>query len=84
MEGLYYFRGGTWIEYKPRQVVQDDPRWTQSLQKKAGALYATAFRKGYSDEKAHTLAEAYIFQQMYEGLRYSNELEDQLKELMGL
>jgi hypothetical protein len=84
MEVMYFFRNGTWIEYKPRQVVQEDPRWTPSLQKKAGAFYATAITKRYSEEKAHTLAEAYIFQQMYEGLRYSNQLEDELKHIMGL
>ena len=84
MESKYYFRGGNWIEYKPRQVVLDDPRWTTSLQKKAGAIYATALTKKCSEEKAHTLAEAYIFQQMYEGLRYSKELEEELKRLMDL
>ena len=84
MEPLYYFRAGKWIEYKSREVVKDDPRWTPSLQKKAGALYATAITKKFSEQKAHTLAEAYIFQQMYEGLRYSKELEQELKMLMDL
>ena len=84
MDVNHYYRKGKWIEYSPRIVVLEDARWSHEQRKIAGAVYATAISRGHSVEKAHTLAEAYVFQQIYGGLKYSKELEEELKMIMDL
>ena len=83
MEVLAVFRGGRWIQYTPRIAMTADPRITGILRQKAAAVYGTALQKGFQEERAHTLAEAAVFKQMYEEISYDKSLEMDLKKLTG-
>lgn len=75
MEVLAVFRGGRWMEYKPRITLMADPRITGPLRQKAAAVYVTALQKGFQEERAHTLAEALVFRDLYEELVFDEALE---------
>lgn len=68
MEVLAVFRGGRWIHYSPRATLLADPRITYPLKQRAAAAYVTALQKGFQEERAHVLAEATVFKDLYEDL----------------
>ncbi len=83
MEALAVFRSGKWIQYMPRTVLTVDPRVTTSLRQKAASAYVTALQKGFQEERAHILAEATVFKDLYRELKYDTSLESDIQKLMG-
>jgi len=83
MEVHAVFRGGKWIEYTPRTTMTSDPRITNILRQKAASVYVTALQKGIQEERAHTLAEAMIFKDLYEKIQFEKSIENDLQKLKG-
>lgn len=81
MEVFAVFRGGKWIEYSPRAILQADPRITNGLKQKAASAYVTASQKGFLDERAHMLAETIVFKDLYKEIEYEKSIEADLKVL---
>lgn len=82
MEVLAVFRNGRWIQYVPRITLLSDPRITGCLQQKATSVYVTALQKGFQEERAHTLAEAVVFKDIYSELEFEKDLESDIRRLM--
>jgi hypothetical protein len=56
---------------------------TNGLRQKAASAYATALQKGFQEERAHILAEATVFKDLYRELKYDTSLESDIQKLMG-
>lgn len=74
------FRKGVWYSYHVKDDVPSG--WLSRHSYQAASLYATAQSRGYSKEMAESLAEMYIFKQIFEGLQYQKQQEEELKALM--
>lgn len=82
MEVLAVFRCGKWMEYIPRITLNTDPRITSHLRQKAASVYTSALQKGFQEERAHTLAEAVVFKEIYEDLLFEPGLESDIQKIM--
>lgn len=69
---VYVFRKDMW-----RQILLpvDIESWTQEERQLYGSLVVNYEEKGFSKKKAEQLAEAFVYQEKYSGLRYSGELD---------
>ena len=83
MEVLAIFSGGNWVHYTPRPMMTVDPRVTYPLRQRAAAAYVGALQKGFQEERAHILAEACVFKDIYDELMFDKSIERDLKVLMG-
>ena len=75
------FRNGTWIEYEPPREVPSG--WQPFHSYQAASLYATAHTLGYSATVSASLAEMYIFKQIFEGIEYERKMEADLQSLLN-
>lgn len=75
------FRNGTWIEYEPPRELPSG--WQPAHSYIAASVFATARAKGYSPTAAASLAEMYVFKQIFEGIVYDRIFESQLQELFN-
>ena len=75
------FRNGTWIDYEPPRELPSG--WQPSHSYQAASLFATALAKGYSPTAAASLAEMYIFKQIFEGIVYDTKFEGQLQSVLN-
>lgn len=82
MEVYGVFQSGKWISYEPSITLKTDPRITDSHIRLAAAAYMSARKKGTSEERATSLAEAIVFKQLYPELQYTNEFEEELASLL--
>lgn len=82
MEVLAVFRTGRWIPFTPRKILTNDPRITQPLFQKAASAYVTALQKGYSEERAHILAETIVYKEIYQELDVDKVLQKEVEMLM--
>lgn len=74
------FRKGVWYSYR---VKQDLPSgWLPRHSYQAASLFATAQSRGHSQEMSESLAEMYIFKQIFDGLHYQPKQEETLTSLM--
>jgi len=75
------FRKGKWIEYEsPREVPSG---WQPFHSYQAASIFASAHAKGYSAKASTSLAEMYIFKQIFAGIVYDAKLESQLESVVN-
>jgi hypothetical protein len=75
------FRKGQWIEYEvPRELPSG---WQPFHSFQAASFFATAHALGYSPKTSASLAEMYIFKQIFEGITYDSTLESQLQKVLN-
>lgn len=75
------FRKGHWVEYEPPREVPSG--WQPFHSYQAASLFATAHTLGYSPKASASLAEMYIFKQIFEGIVYDTKFESQLQALLN-
>ncbi len=75
------FRKGQWIEYEtPREVPSG---WLPHHSFQAASVFATARSLGYAPNEAASLAEVYVFKQIFEGIQYDASFESKLQTLFN-
>jgi hypothetical protein len=79
-KSIAVFRKGTWIQYPLPSFV--DPLWSQPHLFQAASFYATALSKGFSPSESASLAECFVHKQVYTNLRYGNQIERKLENLL--
>ena len=65
---MKYFRGGRWIE---ASLTLQDPRLQESHRIQAASFAATAMHKGFDAPTAESLAELYIYRQIFPTMKSS-------------
>lgn len=81
MEIYSVFVKNEWQLYTPSQRLRADPRITRHYLHIAAAAYVSAKNKGYSEEKANSLAEAIVFKHLYNELQYTKDFEAEIQSL---
>lgn len=76
------FRKGQWIEYEPPREVPGGWQTKHSFQ--AASIFATARSKGYVPKEAASLAEMYMFKQLFPGIQYDSKFESKLERVVNL
>jgi hypothetical protein len=75
------FRKGKWISYEiPRELPSG---WQPFHSYQAASVFATAHDMGYSPKASASLAELYIFKQIYEGIVYDAKFESDLQAVLN-
>jgi hypothetical protein len=75
------FRKGTWVEYEvPRELPSG---WQPFHSYQAASVFATARGLGYSPKASASLAELYIFKQLFEGIVYDAKFEADLQTVLN-
>lgn len=75
------FRKGNWIEYEPPRELPSG--WQPCHSYQAASLYATAHTLGYPPSVSASLAEIYIFKQIFEGIVYDENVESKLQSILN-
>jgi hypothetical protein len=75
------FSENEWLEVKVPAGY--DPNWTQQDQYFYAVIWALAFRKGFSEQKASQVAEAAVFKKIYPGIQFFDSLEKDLRFLQN-
>lgn len=75
------FRNGTWVQIKLHQPF--DVCWSEKHKLQAASFCATAIHQGHSAENAASLAEAYVQQSVYPGMKYNSTLEKQIQTVIS-
>jgi hypothetical protein len=75
------FRKGQWIEYEPPRELPSG--WQPFHSYQAASLYATAHVLGHSPKASASLAEVYIFKQIFEGIVYDTKFESELESVLN-
>ena len=81
MEIYSVFVKNEWRDYIPSIRLKADPRMTRYYYQIAATAYVSAKNKGYSEEKANSLAEAIVFKHLYNELQYTKEFEAEIQSL---
>ncbi len=77
---VYIFRKDKWHQIC---LPVDVEGWTEDEKQMYGCLNLSFQEKGFSKQYAEQLAEAFVFQQKYRGLRYSSNFERDLCCISG-
>jgi len=67
---VYVFRKDAWHQIL---LPVDIESWTQDERQLYGSLVVTYTQKGFSKQKAEQLAETFLYEEKYSGLRYSKQ-----------
>jgi hypothetical protein len=76
------FRKGQWVDYEAPREVPGGWQKTHSFQ--AASIFATARSNGYAPKEAASLAEMYIFKQIFPGIQYDTKFESKLERVVNL
>lgn len=75
------FRKGKWIEYEaPRETPAG---WLPQHTYQAASVYATAHSLGNGPKESASMAEMYVFKQIFEGILYDPKFESKLSTILN-